>query len=225
MTQHSEIPGNPAKPEATQPSEAPKTSRTSVRRQFPDDPNFLNDKVILDTNVLANFFKTPHEVLNKVGGRPIHHSAVIRLELAKYYKDPVLPLDDTRKFADSILGAFNSTLLPDTADMEKIAKIITHFLLLAGIQFKEVKAAKNDIRIMACGIVHKADIVTSDRLFYVMGKIFKTNIRIIFLGKPPEGWATTARNTLKNQGFSTPIDLWELALNQDFTQRVLGLQL
>lgn len=216
MIKQPEILGTPGTPEVPEPSGRP---------QIPAILDFLNDKVILDANVFINYAKTPHEILNKVGGRPIHHSEDIFWELSGNSRDPLSPLDDSEEETNSKLDRFGSTLLPDTAEMKKVAAVISYFLPLAGIQSDQMDDAENDIRIMACGIVHKADIVTSDRLFYVMGKIFKTDIRIIFLGNPPEDWVTTASNTLKNQGFSTPIDLLELALNQDFTQSVLGLQL
>ncbi len=219
MTQLPEIPNFPgtlSKSNTPASSGAQEIPKPTGRRQFPDNLEFLNDKVILDVNVFSKYANVPHEVLNKVGGRSIHHSAVIRLELAKYYKNPDYFLDDSSEEVDSVLAEFSSTLLPDTDDMGKIAKAIRYFLPRAGIPYEQVEDAKNDIRIMSCGIVNGADIITADRLFYVMGEIFKTNIRIILLSKPPEGWITTARNTLKNLGISTPIDLLGIALNQDF---------
>lgn len=186
---------------------------------FPDNLEFLNDKAILDANVFIYYAYAPHEVLSKVGDRSIHHSEDIRWELAKNSRESHTPLGNSAGRADSLLADFGSTLLPNTTDIKKIARTITHFLERAGIPSEQVDDSENDIRIMACGIAHKADIITADRLFYVMGRIFKTNIRIILLlspsSSPPEGRVTTALNTLQNQGINTPIDILGIALNQD----------
>lgn len=203
MAQRTEIPDTP---------DAPKLSG---RPEFPDNPDFLNDKLILDSNAFIDFAEAPHEVLSRVGGRPIHHTEEIQLELAAYYEDPVYPLDDTEETFEAMLDDFGSTLLPATDEMEKIAGTIRDYLLRAGIQSEQVEAAENDIRIVSCGIAHQADIASSDRLFYVIGEIFKTNIRIIYLRKPPKEWVANTSKALKNQGISTPIDLLKIALNQD----------
>ena len=196
-------------------TDTPGTPKPSGRRQFPDNPDFLNDRLILDSNVFIDFANAPDEVLSKVGGRSIHHTKDIQLELAAYYEDPVYPLVGSEKTADSMLDDFGSTLLPATDGMKKIAEPISEHLLLSGVQSEQVRAAEKDIRIVSCGIAHQADIASADKLFYVIGEIFKTNIRIILLSDPPQEWVANAEKALKNQGVSTPVDIPGIALNQD----------
>ncbi len=186
--------------------------------KFPNNPNFRNKKVVLDTSVLIAYSKRPEEILSKVGGRPIHHVKVIREEMIKFFMGKFnCTREDSSNIADSILNKFNSSILPETAFAKALEGVMTQYLLFAKIPPEQLEAEKNDITIMSQATDNKADIVSLDRLFYVMGKMFKTKISVIHLGKPADGWFKHVNNALRKGGIKPKIKLLRIVRRRKFS--------
>lgn len=176
-----------------------------------EKPDFQNNKVLLDTSSIIANHNRVQAFLQDIGNPEIYHTTITIEELRDHFIENEMEDEEATRRATRSLRRLNSTFLPAAKGVEEIAKVIEGYLLQAGIPEEIIAEERNDILTVAYGMVYGMDVLSRDKLFYVMGRLFSMNIVVhTILAIEPEGWAEQSRIILNKNGIQTPIDLTHL---------------